>query len=245
MQLALDTSTTCSSFALVDGLDIVSEQNVGRSNPGDSLVAAIDAMLRESQVNRAQIDQILVGVGPGPYTSTRVGVAIARTLGFALEVDVVGVCSHDLIAAQVVAESHAESEFIVATDARRSEVYWAKYGANGRRVVGPSVGKPATVAELDEGVKAWFGNGLERYPAIIATHEIDVGEPNYPSARWTAVVVRNALAVGAVVPTTQPLLADHEGGATASIDAGSLLFAPYPLYLRRPDAVPSVKVVAR
>ncbi len=244
MQLALDTSTTWSSIAIVDGSDVLGVRELAGVNPGEIVVATIDELLRESGVERSQLRQINVGVGPGPYTSTRVGVAIARTLGFALAIEVVGVCSHDAIAAEVVATSSRSEHFVVATDARRSEIYWAKYSAAGRRISGPGVGKPATVARGNADTSGWFGNGLDRHPMVVEEFGLEVAEPSHPGARWIAAVARDALAVGGTVPASQPLLADHAAGSATSLDGSAVLFAPYPLYLRRPDAVPSAKVVA-
>lgn len=248
MRLALDTSTPWSSIALVDDGALIAARDLSGVNPGEAVVAAIDEMCTESGLSRAVISGIDVGVGPGPYTSTRVGVAIARTLGFALAVEVAGVCSHDAIAAQVVgtaADGLAEglageiagSEFVVATDARRSEVYWARYGVDGRRIAGPTVGKPADVAQANQ-VAAWFGNGLDRHRGVVDEFGIAVGEQSHPVAIWIAAVAESARRDGHGVPTSQPELADHSAGAAIPIDLEQRLFAPYPLYLRRPDAVP-------
>lgn len=242
MRLALDTSTVWSSIALMDGPDVVAERDLVGVNPGEAVVDTIDTLVRDAGVSRLNIAGIDVGVGPGPYTSTRVGVAIARTLGFALDVEVVGVCSHDAIAAEISAAGGAcDEEFIVATDARRSEIYWARYSPVGVRVWGPTVGKPTAVAESVTTTE-WFGNGLDRHPAVVQGFELDVKPPVHPGARWISSVATTARKAGASLPTTQPVLADHASGEGAAIDAGQTLFAPYPLYLRRPDAVPSVQL---
>ena len=239
MRLALDTSTVWSSIALLDGVQVLAERDLVGVNPGEAVVDTIDTLVGEVGVPRAEIAGIDVGVGPGPYTSTRVGVAIARTLGFALDIEVVGVCSHDAVAAEVAAQDGiVGDEFIVATDARRSEIYWARYSPAGVRVWGPTVGKPATVAE-QTAAALWFGNGLDRHPAVVQEHELKVNEPTHPRARWISSVAAHARDAGASVPTAQPGLADHESGVEVGVDAGQMLFAPYPLYLRRPDAVPA------
>ncbi len=85
------------------------------------------------------------GTGPGPYTGLRAGLVTARVLGSALGVPVCGVCTLDVIAADAAAAAGGR-EFIVATDARRREVYWARYDASGRRLEGPAVSIPADVA---------------------------------------------------------------------------------------------------
>jgi tRNA threonylcarbamoyl adenosine modification protein YeaZ len=79
-------------------------------------------------------------MGPGPYTGLRVGITFAQTCAWARNILVRGFCSLDAIAAQV-----DESDFIVTIDARRKEVYWARY-TNGARAEGPLVDLPAVVA---------------------------------------------------------------------------------------------------
>jgi len=245
MRLALDTSTTWSSIALVSGEEVVAADDIDAANPGEVVVARIDELLREADVERTSLTGVVVGVGPGPYTSTRVGVAIARALGFALGIEVVGVCSHDAIAAEFVAALPAESDtrdFIVATDARRREVYWARYDANGNRRSGPAVAKPAELLESFANL-VWVGNGLDRYPDLVAANTVTVMPPTHPSARWIEWIAAQEMATGHTVPTSQPELADHESGSQVAFDSDQRLFAPFPLYLRRPDAVPSAQVV--
>ena len=87
----------------------------------------------------SDVDEVVVGMGPGPFTGLRVGIAFAQSFAFARQIPVRGVCSLDAIAAQV-----NESDFIVTVDARRKEVYWARY-TNGVRVSEPAVNFPADV----------------------------------------------------------------------------------------------------
>jgi tRNA threonylcarbamoyl adenosine modification protein YeaZ len=78
-------------------------------------------------------------MGPGPFTGLRVGIAFAQSFALAREIPVRGVCSLDAIAAQI-----AEKDFIITVDARRKEVYWARY-TDGVRVGEPAVNFPADV----------------------------------------------------------------------------------------------------
>src|SRR6478609_8822546 len=112
----------------------------------EQLAPLIERALAEAGIVRQDLTAIAVGVGPGPFTGLRVGIVTARTLGFVLDLPVYGVCSLDAIALQVVETSAPTGGFLVATDARRKEVYLASYDADGRRLEGPVVAKPAEVA---------------------------------------------------------------------------------------------------
>ncbi|MFI6997776.1 tRNA (adenosine(37)-N6)-threonylcarbamoyltransferase complex dimerization subunit type 1 TsaB [Nocardia sp. NPDC050175] len=94
--------------------------------------------------SRADLDAVVVGIGPGPFTGLRVGMATAAAFGDALGIPVYGVCSLDAIAADAVSDLTPGSELLVVTDARRREVYWARY-RDGVRVAGPDVAKPNEV----------------------------------------------------------------------------------------------------
>ena len=109
----------------------------------------------------AEVTDVAVGVGPGPFTGLRVGVVTALTLGSTGTVTH-GVCSLDIVAAEV----DRDTPFIVATDARRREVYWALYdGAH--RIEGPAVDRPEELAALHRGVPV-FGRGGQLYADVLA-----------------------------------------------------------------------------
>ena len=142
------------------------------------------------RTHRQRSDAVVVGCGPGPFTGLRVGMATAAAYGHALGIPVHGVCSLDAIG---IESTGTTCEVLVVTDARRREVYWARY-RDGVRVDGPSVNTPADVPGADD--------ALSRPPRAIQRHE-----PVW-CAPWPT---------GGASPV--PLI---------------------PLYLRRPDAKPSV-----
>jgi len=138
--LAIDTSTRV-AVGLARDEQVLCTRLVGddRSHV-ELLTPCIHEVLASAGLSLADVTRIGVGVGPGPFTGLRVGVATAEILGQALGIPVIGVCSLDAIALR---HTGAPGEFVVVIDARRHEVYWARYDATGLRVDGPHVG-PAT-----------------------------------------------------------------------------------------------------
>ena len=133
--LAIDTSTSRSCVAIIDGAKVLySGFRDGATAHGPSLPSLVQEALAVSDV-----DEVVVGMGPGPFTGLRVGIAFAQSFALAREIPVRGVCSLDAIAAQVT-----EKDFIITVDARRKEVYWARY-TDGVRVGEPAVNFPADV----------------------------------------------------------------------------------------------------
>jgi tRNA threonylcarbamoyl adenosine modification protein YeaZ len=99
----------------------------------------LPALVQEA-LSISDVDEVVVGMGPGPFTGLRVGIAFAQSFALARQIPVRGVCSLDAIATQI-----QEADFIVTVDARRKEVYWARY-TNGVRVSEPAVNFPADVS---------------------------------------------------------------------------------------------------
>jgi len=172
--LGFDTATPAVSAALHDGERVVAEAfAVDARRHGELLAPMIASVLADAGAARQDLTAIAVGVGPGPYTGLRVGLVTARVLGSVLGLPVHGVCSLDVIAAEVP----PGREFLVATDARRKEVYWARYDAAGRRTEGPQVGLASAIvgaADLDVA-----GAGGQLYPEAFGA----VIVPAYPDAR--------------------------------------------------------------
>ena len=134
--LAIDTSTSRTSVAIIEaGTVLFSSFRDGATAHGPSLPALVQEALAISDV-----DEVLVGMGPGPFTGLRVGIAFAQSFALAREIPVRGVCSLDAIAAHI-----DENDFIITVDARRKEVYWARY-TDGVRVGDPAVNFPADVS---------------------------------------------------------------------------------------------------
>lgn len=160
ISLAIDTSTSRTSVAIIeDGALLWHGYRDGATSHGD----ALPALALEGLKIQPSIRQVVVGMGPGPFTGLRVGIAFARTFALARTIPIIGICSLDAIAALV----HERDDFIVATDARRKEIYWARY-QSGMRVEGPSVDLPLHVAA--KGVPM-FGEGAVKYSIAISDED--------------------------------------------------------------------------
>jgi tRNA threonylcarbamoyladenosine biosynthesis protein TsaB len=179
--LAFDTATPHVTVALHDGAAVVAAYESDEPmRHGEMLAPGIAHVLAEAGVTAAGLTAIAVGVGPGPFTGLRVGLVTARTLAYEREIPVHGVCSLDILAAAGI--DAGLDEFVVATDARRKEVYLASY-VDGRRVHGPEVVKPVDArTELPV-----VGRGAVLYPEFFP----NAAGPEHPLAALLCDVVLN------------------------------------------------------
>ncbi|PWN04722.1 tRNA (adenosine(37)-N6)-threonylcarbamoyltransferase complex dimerization subunit type 1 TsaB [Nocardioides silvaticus] len=182
MLLAFDTSSPTVTVAVHDGEDVVAELASSETmRHGEQLTPLVDEVLRRMTITARDLTAIAVGVGPGPFTGLRVGLVSARTMAYVLEVPVYGVCSLDALAIEAVDSGTVTGPFVVASDARRREVYLATYDDAGLRVSGPDVQRPADVADSIAG-RPVVGEGAALYPDAFP----DARGPRRPSAGWLA-----------------------------------------------------------
>jgi tRNA threonylcarbamoyladenosine biosynthesis protein TsaB len=176
--LALDTASAAVSVALHDGVSVLATRS-GTPSPRhvELLAPLVSEALTEIGATAADLTAVAVGIGPGPFTGLRVGLVSARAFGLALGIDVFGICSLDAVAAGAVAGGLDAPEFLVATDARRREVYWARYRRAGplpERVDGPQVALPADVPR--DGLPV-AGRGAELYPDLLGRPVLPLDPP--------------------------------------------------------------------
>jgi len=162
VSLAIDTATSRTIVGLIeDGKVIFEDFHEGATEHG----FAITELVAKALAICPKPDQVVVGMGPGPFTGLRVGITFAHTFALARDIPVIGVCSLDGIVVD-------KDEYTVAIDARRKEIYWASY-KDGVRVVGPAVDKPADVS----------GYILDLYPDMEKLVELsknqNITEPMY------------------------------------------------------------------
>ena len=162
ISLAIDTSTTRTVVAIIEDEKVLFEKfHEGATDHGRALSELVVEALKTSKPPH----QVVVGMGPGPFTGLRVGISFAHTFALARQIPVIGVCSLDAIAIE-------KSDYTVAIDARRKEIYWATY-IDGMRTDGPHVSKPAEVQDYI----------IDVYPdmskLVLLSQTQDVKEPMY------------------------------------------------------------------
>lgn len=216
MLLAIDTSTSAVTAALHDGKGVVaSTSTIDARRHTEILAPQIDEMMRAHRVTPSDLSRVVVGVGPGPFTGLRVGIVTGMTFAFALDLPVGGVCSLDALAHRAQAEG-MRGQLLVATDARRKEVYWATYDLDAERIA-PGTPAVSKASELPDEMKALpaIGRGAQLYSDVLT----DVTEGK---AQFMDVNAGDIAEVG-----------------FERVMAGERLLETEPLYLRHADAVPA------
>lgn len=259
--LALDTSTpsvTAGVVRLREPHEIIAALSAGAvlgdsaTRPGTLLAQAVAtdpfahaerlmplamAALSESGGTLRDLAGVVVGLGPGPFTGLRVGIATAAALGDGLAIPVHGVPSHDAVATSM---APLTGDLLVVTDARRREVYLSVYRPDGSRALGPLVAKPAAVADLLSqcGLVPSLITGagvalLDEFrtlsfdPFTVRASESaapEVAGSHEQAARQDGATTGRPIALGLVERAAMHLLT---GAVPGPLE---------PLYLRRPDA---------
>jgi tRNA threonylcarbamoyl adenosine modification protein YeaZ len=213
--LAIDTATSAITVALHDGERVLAESStLDARRHGEYLAPGIVQTLADAGRTVDEVTAVIAGTGPGPFTGLRIGLVTARTFAFARGIPVFGVCSLDAMAHQTWLEDAADlgQSLVVATDARRKEVYWARYDVSPAGVLrrgAPMVAKAEAIADEVRGLPV-AGRGAVLYPdwfgRRLGTLDVSAGA-----------------------------LADL---ASRRLAAGEELAGADPMYLRRPDAMP-------
>lgn len=227
--LAIDTATAATSVAVVGSGGSVrcESQVIDARRHAEAIAPLIRDVLAEARVDASAIDLVACGVGPGPFTGLRVGIATGVAIAEGRGIPVVGVCSLDVIARRAVRDY--PGSVTVLTRARRAELCWAAYDEHAQRLAGPLIRSE---------------NDLDIHGTAVG----DAGPVDvvmYPQAGVLADLVAERLASGEPLPDRVELPeegARESGAATADIlhdraQRGLLLLPARPLYLRRPDAV--------
>jgi tRNA threonylcarbamoyladenosine biosynthesis protein TsaB len=219
--LGIETATARVGCAIGghEGVLALFEVTRGRRH-AEVLVPAIQAALERAEVGIDEIGCVAVDVGPGLFTGMRVGIATAKSLAHALRVPTIGISSLDLLAFPL---RHSRRTIVAVIDARRGEVYSARYRAvpgGVQRLSEPVVGSADDLAADVEaaGEEVLFvGDGALRYRDVLGkVRRCEVADP------WLAHPSAGALVQLAHARALREEWVNH--------------WELEPLYLRKPDA---------
>lgn len=210
--LSIDSSAGASAALIRDGEPLQVWHTEETTSHAEVLAPAVQRLLAQAGVTGEDLDGVVVGVGPGPFTGLRVGLALAHALAEAWGKPLQGICSLDSLALRAT-DAGIDGEFLVATDARRREVYWAQYvsdDAGSRLQRGPFVAAASELPDLPA-----VGAGLRLYAQDLRAAEL--GED--PSVWVPHAAELGQLATGALAG-----------------ELHGVMCQPRPLYLRESDA---------
>lgn len=163
--IAIDTSVGVSVAILRSNGELTQSQAVDHGMQGELTADLISQVVAKSGLAIAEVTDVVVGVGPGPFTGLRVGLVTASVFAHARGIPIHGICSLDAIAFDY------EKPCVVVTDARRKELYWARY--EGKRIDEPQVSKPEDLlAQFPDA--EFVGPGAQLYPDVISGKALEL-----------------------------------------------------------------------
>jgi tRNA threonylcarbamoyl adenosine modification protein YeaZ len=167
--LIIDTSTDRTLVAILsDGILQFEAHHDDALGHGEVL----PKLVQEALAKPSQIDSVIVGMGPGPFTGLRVGISFAQSFAFARAIPWIGVCGLDAIASEISA-----AEFFVAIDARRKEVFYGRY-LNGARIGEPAVCQPSQLTKWNLPI---YGEATGEYPSALGLAKVAMNNSTYRS----------------------------------------------------------------
>ena len=220
--LAIDTSTQWCSVALVNPQggsgqpqsplssgDLVRHENLGPESSQHAL-DWVEALLDEAQLSFRDLTAIAVGIGPGAFTGIRIGVGIGQGMAFAADLPCLPIVCLDAVALEGIHQLGLKEndQVIAATDARMSEVYWARYVVhNGlpERQDDVYLSAPKEI-EIPATPFALVGNAVTAYPEDMLTirqQAMAIDETAVPHARSIAQLGLDALEKGLQVSAAE------------------------------------------
>ena len=182
MLLAIDTSAGTSVAVVARGRVLAEADEPGTRRHAEAIGTLLGRALSEAGIEPRHVTGVVAGMGPGPFTGLRVGIAAARAFAFGVDVPVHPIVSHD-----AVAYGH-ESRVLVVTDARRREVAWSLYDPGVVRLEGPELS-----------LRDDFDAIVSRYPGVT------VLDPPTVSAASLGLVAEMLLAAGRPLGPGEPL----------------------------------------
>ncbi len=183
--LGIETSSDTGSVALASEKGNIQSMNFGKGQAhAKKILYYVDAMLRNNEVRKENVDHVAAAVGPGSFTGLRVGVTCAKTLSYALKWKAIGICSLEVLAWDYDPEDVACRYICPIKDARRKAVYGRVFqkSSSGWYAQGEVfMGSPETLSEkLPDDVMV-FGSGVEAYPNVFSTSRFRQPEVTAPA----------------------------------------------------------------
>lgn len=241
MLLAIDSSAGASVAVIHDGQILASWRTAETNTHAEVLASAVQRALAEAGVGGPELEGVVVGVGPGPFTGLRVGLALAHSLAEVWRKPLHGICSLDSLALRAAAQG-LTGEFLAASDARRREIYWAQYRVQSHETSG-------SASAAGNSPVAGSGPAVSSGPAAGSGPAVSLQDLNGPHVSAAAEApALPALGAGVGLYADQMQLAEGlSGGADQWLpdaeelaqlaDSGAAqLREPLPLYLRESDA---------
>lgn len=199
--LCIETSTTCCSAAItIDGQAVASQDNLSGANHTSELPVFIEQLLQTTRENGWKLDAVALSQGPGSYTGLRIGASMAKGLCYGLNIPLIPVDTLQILcAAAKDLQSDLDGILCPMLDARRMEVYTAKYQPSDLKAIGEVEAKiideQSFADELEQEVIYFFGNGAEKCKAVIQSG----------NARFVDDIVPQAKYMGQLAETAAPL----------------------------------------
>lgn len=199
--LCIETSTTCCSAAItIDGRAVASQENLSGANHASELPVFIEQLLLTARKKEWKLDAVALSQGPGSYTGLRIGASIAKGLCYGLNIPLIPVDTLQILcAAAKDLQSNIDGVLCPMLDARRMEVYTAKYQPTDLKalseVEAKIIDEKSFADELEKKVMYFFGNGAEKCKAVIQAEH----------AQFIDGIVPNAKHMGALAEKTPQL----------------------------------------
>lgn len=190
--LAIDTSTTHSSCAVMEDNNIVGDFSINQSmSHNEILLVMVDEMLKKLNIDIEDIDLFVAVTGPGSFTGIRIGVTVVKALAMALNKPIVAVNTLEALSFGVF----SDKKKIPLIDARGERVYYGVYeGINNKNIVAPAL---LTIDELleefsDKGEFVFIGDCVNLYEERILENKNFEITP----ACLNSCISRNACVIG-------------------------------------------------
>ncbi len=167
--LAIDTATENCSAALWVGGKCFHRSTLQPRMHAELILPFVDELLLEANIQKKDLQGLVVGQGPGAFTGVRIGVAVTQGLALALDIPIVAVSNLETLAfaAYRKLETTEKRTVLVATDARMNEVYWAKYTIQGNHIQALTKEQVCSATKVSlSHVDAYIGSGFSVYPEL-------------------------------------------------------------------------------